>query len=173
MSRAFSLVLSIRPEWAGIEEVRASAVATLTAVYRNPEQAESLGMAVGELVENALKYGDWRNPAARAELHLSGDQHRIVIAVAQPSGSADHVRNLEEIIARIARAPSAEEAYVERMREVAVRTEGSGGLGLTRIAFESRCLLSVEQRADGVLVMSAETAAIPRNPGDQQPTTFS
>ncbi len=156
--RVFHVELPIRQEWEAIEPLRASVLACLRTVFRDLATCEALAMVACELLENALKYGDWaRAPAAPFTLRVTGTDREVEVVVANPVDPASAgVRQLLAELRRIEAAPSARDAFTERLRAVATTTGAMGGLGLARIAYEAGCALSAEL-ADGVLRVRAIT----------------
>lgn len=161
MRRLFHLELPLRQDWEAIEPLRDGVTACLRAVFRDLSVSESLAMVAGELLENAVKFGD---RAARAGqgfgLSVQGDERGVEIEVSSPAApSSPEVERLLAEIARIGHAPSPREAYLDAMRRVALRGGGSG-LGLARIAHEGGCDLSATVGTDGVLRVRAVTRSL-------------
>ena len=115
-------------------------------------------MVTGELLENAIKYGDWSGKESSFRLKVWGGGKRAHIAVENPvrpdDGSAHEVL---EILRWIRGFPSANEAYRARLIEIAKgpMTGGASKLGLVRIAYEGDCDLGAEV-SNGVIRVTAE-----------------
>ena len=73
----FSIDLTVRNEWRNVDLLRTSVQNCFIAVFADLDGCHAIAMVTGELLENALKYGDWargrprdipaaRRPAARA-----------------------------------------------------------------------------------------------------------
>src|SRR5262249_4675535 len=56
---AFSIDLPIRSDWANVDLLRTSVQNCFTAVFSEVDGCQALAMVTGELLENAIKYGDW------------------------------------------------------------------------------------------------------------------
>ena len=161
MRRLFHLELPLRQEWEAIEPLRNGVTACLRAVFRDLAVCEALAMVAGELLENAVKFGD-RGPRADQGFGLSvrGDERGVEIEVSNPvDTSSKAVALLLAEISRIGHAVSAQEAYLDAMRRVALRGGGSG-LGLARIAHEGGCDLSATVGTDRVLRVRAVTRSL-------------
>lgn len=163
-SRWVRLELTVHPEWQLVERVRTAATAGL-AMLLPPERCEILGMVVSELLENALKYGDYSKqhgvPAA-AHLKVVGTETEVEIVVEHPvHDGSDHLRRLFTLLGRLAAAESPEQAYVDQLREVAIRDGGSGGLGLARICYEASCRIDARQLPDGRLRIATRVPTVP------------
>jgi hypothetical protein len=157
--RVFHVELPIRAEWDTIEPLRASVLACVRAVFQDVSMSETLSMIATELVENAVKYGDWtrRDPAARFTLRVAGDEDAVEVVVSNPVHPAAGTERLLHEVRRIADASSAEDVYLERMRALAATPGGEGGLGLARVAFEGQCELAAALGPDGVVEVRAVT----------------
>lgn len=157
--RVFQVELPIRRDWGSIEPLRVSVLSCLRAVFPDQPLCDSLSMVATELLENALKYGCWTgSDAALFGLRVAGDDDEVEVAVSNPVDPSDPglARLLSELD-RIQAAPSPEDAYLERMRQVAVTPGAHGGLGLARIAHEGGCALSADVSPAGVLRVRAVT----------------
>lgn len=60
----FSIDLPVRSEWANVDLLRVSVQDCVTAVFGDIAGCRSLAMVTGELIENAIEYGDRRVQAA-------------------------------------------------------------------------------------------------------------
>ncbi|MFN7131892.1 MAG: hypothetical protein ACK4N5_07410 [Myxococcales bacterium] len=146
------LSLPVRPDWDSVELLRCASVQCLATVFRDRDYCDVLGMVAGELLENALKYGDWSGPGERRLLvRANGD--RVEIMVRHPV-AAPPVR-LFALLEHLRAAPSPEAAYLDRMQRVALDPESTGGLGLARIASEARCTLEAAMLTDSVVQVAA------------------
>jgi len=156
--RLFHIELPVRQEWTAIEPLRQGVTACLRAVFRDLALCETLAMVAGELLENAVKFGDPKAPGAQGfGLSVVGDEGGVEVEVSNPADPASpSVEKLLTEISRIVHAPSTQEAYLDAMRRVAVRGGGSG-LGLARIVHEGGCDLSARVGSDGVLRVRAVT----------------
>ena len=147
----FSIDVPVENRWDNVERVRVAVQSCFEAIFRDVAGRDAIAMVTGELVENAIKYGDWTSGRGLFRLRVWGDQEAASVAVTNAiepkSGSAERVR---ETIAFIAAQPSPLHAYQARM--VAVAGGGSvGGLGLVRVPEIE--LESLRGDADGPVVM--------------------
>jgi len=115
------------------------------------DAADGLAMAAAELVENAVKYGEWRG-GGTVGVVLVVEEQAARVAVENPLTDA---ARLEAHLAWLRSFPSAQEAYRARIRQIAESNDATrGGLGLVRVAAEAGC--TVEQRlANGLVVVTA------------------
>ncbi len=169
MRRCFQVELPVNPEWEAIEPLRKTIVACLRAVFGDLQVCESLAMVAGELLENAVKFGartSGREPGLR--LWVVGDELGVGIEVSnQVEPSDPKVARLREELERIGRAPSPREAYLDALRRVALGGN-KAGLGLSRIAHEGGCDLSIVEE-DGLLLVRANTRSLQARPPTPAP----
>lgn len=146
---SFSLDLPVRNEWRNVELLRTSVENCFQAVFADVDGKSAISMVTGELLENALKYGDWDSEAARRafRLRVDGDRDRAVVMVQNPIRPGDP--GLDEVLATVAwirtfKSPG--DAYRARLLEIA-QAEGEVGpsrLGLVRVAYEGNCTVDAE-----------------------------
>ena len=94
----FSIDLPVRSEWANVDRLRTSIQSCFTAVFSDFESCRSLAMVTGELVENAIKYGDWTAADDRRfRLRVWGEGRSAHVLVENPvqhgTGDAAEVLN--------------------------------------------------------------------------------
>ena len=122
------------------------------------DQAYALSMTAQELLENAVKYGGFTNPAQRVELSVAMGQTDVTIEVKAPAHQ-DPVRlkKLDDTVQWIRGYQSPFEAYVEKLKQVSAQPyePGESGLGLARIAYEGQCVLDFYVDETNTLAMSA------------------
>jgi hypothetical protein len=152
----FSIDLPIRSDWANVDLLRTSVQNCFTAVFSDIDGCQALAMVTGELLENAIKYGDWtEGPGGAGAFRLRvwgegtrGDGgQRAHVCVENPIRADDpSVAEVLATLAWISTFPSAQEAYRAKLLEIA---EAAGQLttsrlGLVRIAYEGNCTLHAE-----------------------------
>lgn len=170
---SFSIDLPIRGDWANVDLLRTSVQNCFTAVFSDIDGCQALAMVTGELLENAIKYGDW-SPAGGGDggsfrLRVWGETarpgqpgHNAHVQVEnpiRPAGKDDpHVAAMLQTLEWIKTFPSAKEAYRAKLLEIAAaRDEASPSrLGLVRIAYEGSCTLHAEI-TDNVLRVTADS----------------
>jgi hypothetical protein len=155
----FSIDLPVRSEWANVDLLRTSVQNCVTAVFSDIEGCRSLAMVTGELIENAIKYGDWSGSVEqRFHLRVWGEGRSAHVSVENPVQQDD--QNAEQVLNTLRwmrRFPLPIDAYRAKLLEVAAadREVGNSKLGLVRIAYEGNCTLTAEL-ARGVLRVQAE-----------------
>jgi len=142
----FSIDLTVRNEWKNIDLLRTSVQNCFIAVFADLDGCHAIAMVTGELLENALKYGDW-NSADRAmfRLRVQGREGNIEVSVQNPLRPSDpDASALMSSLEWLNSYPKPEAAYRARMLQIA-QEEGDAApsrLGLVRIAAEGNCRIS-------------------------------
>lgn len=155
----FSIDLPVRSEWSNVDLLRTSVQNCFTAIFSDIEGCHALAMVTGELIENAIKYGDWSGASEqRFRLRVWGEGRAAHVSVENPVHNNDP--NAQEVLKTLGwmrNFPSAIEAYRAKLLEVAstVRAPSDSKLGLVRIAYEGNCVLAAEITSD-VLRVQAE-----------------
>ncbi len=152
MVRRLLIDLPVRTEWASIEVIRTAVVNCLGVVFRDMDECHAIGTIISELLENAIKYGNWTREEDVLRLAVTGEPGHVTVVVEHPlDQGSEHARKLQEMLAALRRFPTAAAAYQARLADVAARPDGGGsGLGLARLAYEANCVLTAE--FDGALV---------------------
>jgi len=155
----FSIDLPVRSEWANVDLLRTSVQNCFTAIFSDIEGCHSLAMVTGELIENAIKYGDWAGSEEhRFRLRVWGEGRSAHVSVENPVSSND--TNAQEVLHTLGWMrgfPTAIDAYRAKLLEIAAaeRAPSDSKLGLVRIAYEGNCVLTAEI-ARSVLRVQAE-----------------
>lgn len=151
------LELSLAPEWDTVKDTWDTCLAHLAAQGLDEDTAFSLGMVAQELLENAVKYGDFSPGRDRIHFAISGRADALVIEVRTPLGNPAALERLDGMIQWIRGFQNPFEAFVERLKEIAARPYANpeSGLGLVRVAYEGQCLLDFYVDDADVLAMSA------------------
>jgi hypothetical protein len=145
---SLSLDLAVSPAWRHVDRIRTAILNAVSAILKDDERCHDVGMVASELVENAIKFGDWER-AEKPRLHVAvrGDSRGLSVEVRSPvDPSAENLARLREIIQALERAPTPAQAFRERL--LAIAGEGSSGsqsrLGILRIASEAGGRVSAE-----------------------------
>jgi hypothetical protein len=155
---SFSIDLPVRSEWSNVDLLRTSVQNCFTAVFSDIEGCHSLAMVTGELLENAIKYGDWSGAEEqRFRLRVWGEGRSAHVSVENPISGDEHAGEVLKMLGWMGTFPSPDEAYRAKLLEIAAAERGVGvsKLGLVRIAYEGNCKLNAEI-SPGVLRVHAE-----------------
>jgi hypothetical protein len=120
--------------WQRIREVRsqvAEAFRDLPFEVRTAAQ-----MVTGELVENAVKFGEPVASCPDVRVRAAVEQGRVVVEVSNGVASRASIEHLLLMIQKISKSESRELLYIARLEEMLRSPATRGGLGLYRIGFE-------------------------------------
>jgi hypothetical protein len=151
------LALGIEPEWDAVKATWEPCRAMLGRAGLNDDESYQLAMVAQELLENAVKYGAYRG-GERIALEVRVAAEDATVEVKSRVGVDDaHLRRFDQRIQWIRGFQDPFEAYVERMKIVSAQpySNGESGLGLTRIAYEGRCMLDFYVDDESTLAVSA------------------
>jgi hypothetical protein len=156
---SFSIDLPVRSEWSNVDLLRTSVQNCFTAIFSDIEGCHSLAMVTGELIENAIKYGDWSGPdEQRFHLRVWGEGRSAHVSVENPvQQGGGNAAEVMKTLGWMRGFPSPCDAYRAKLLEIAAadRDPGDSKLGLVRIAYEGNCQLTAEL-VRGVLRVQAE-----------------
>lgn len=144
-----SLSLSFNRSWKQVPLVRTFVQSFLTANFRPGGTADPgrVAMAVGELLENAVKYAS--GELVEVDLRIAAEGSPYLRLSVSNQATPEALRTVEDLYRR-AMAGDPVTTYLEMMRESALGTEGHSRLGLIRIRVESGCNLLLESTATKV-----------------------
>jgi two-component sensor histidine kinase len=153
----FSIDLTVRNEWRNIDLLRTSVQNCFIAVFADVDGCHAIAMVTGELLENALKYGNWaQSERAMFRLRVVGNEGNIEVSVQNPLKPGDtNAQQLMTSLEWINSFPNPEAAYRARMLQIAQDESGDESpsrLGLVRIAFEGNCRLTAKIEKNTVTV---------------------
>ncbi len=162
----FSIDMTVRNEWRNVDLLRTSVQNCFTAVFADVDGCHAIAMVTGELLENALKYGDWvSGDRAMFRLRVHGSSSSIVeVSVQNPLRDNDtNGVTLAKAIEEINSYPKPEQAYRARMLQIAQNEEETSPsrLGLVRIAFEGNCKLAAKIENGTVTVTASLDLTLP------------
>jgi hypothetical protein len=157
---AIDIRLALAPEWPKADAVAMVAKAATAAAFAQRDVSDMVGIVACELMENAIKYGDWSGPA-KVMFSFRSDGDYLAIEVACPCDQASpHYERLSAALRLIEKA-NARDSYLERLAQIARDSNERGGLGLLRLAHEAKCRLSA-RLADNDLLHVQARLPLPR-----------
>jgi hypothetical protein len=150
----FSIDIPVENRWDNVERVRGAVERCFEAVFQDVAGRDAVAMVTGELLENAIKYGDWTGGHGFFRLRVWGDDTHSVVVVTNPvAPGSDGPARVAETIGFIEAQRSPLEAYQARLLQLAGGARG--GLGLVRVAYEGACQLAVGV-LEGHITVTAE-----------------
>ena len=140
-----SIEFKIKPDWDEIEKVRNESAEFLQSHELSDDTIHSLSMIISELIENGIKYGNFKVVANKVAVVINIDHNTVTIEVFNPVDESAfiHLSRLDRTIQWIRGYQDPFEAYVERIKEVSKKPlqDTESGIGLVRIAYEGKALL--------------------------------
>jgi hypothetical protein len=146
-----SFELTFRPSVELISVVRRFVMEFYQKVLQDHDASGRLALATHELLENAAKY----STDGEAMLCVTVDRAAGTVLVRTTNRATPGQREaLRTCFEEIAAAPDAGVLYAQMLRRSAVKTTGSGGLGLARIWAESDMALNLAVDGDTVEIQA-------------------
>ncbi len=154
-----SMKLTLKPNWEEIEKVRNSSSEFFRSHGFHGDAVNALTMVISELIENGIKYGNFKAPGNKVILTIHVGSRVVTVEVVNPVDETayNHLKRLDRTIQWIRGYQDPFQAYTERIRAVSkkpLRDEESG-LGLVRIAYEGKSILDFFVGDDNILNVSA------------------
>ena len=151
-----TLALRIEPEWDAIKMAWDPCRAMLARVGFGDDETYQLAMVAQELLENAVKHGEFR-PGERISFEVAAAADDVTLEVKSRVAGDGNLRRFDRMVQWIRGFQDPFEAYVSRMKTVSAQpySNGESGLGLTRIAYEGRCVIDFYVDDDSTLAVSA------------------
>src|SRR6188508_1944731 len=111
-SYGFEIDVPVRNEWSNVTLLVTSVQNCFHAMFGDIVDSHNVAMITGELLENAIKYGDWSSSAHehRLRLRVSGSPQRASITVENPA-TAESYADLRATLDWLEKFPSPDEAY--------------------------------------------------------------
>jgi len=139
------LNFDLTADWENLDHIRSKVEHFLKQNHFGLNDIYSIVMVCSELVENAIKYGDYNSPQSKISINIELNDSGIITEVKNPmlENNNRHVRQLDKTIQWIRGFQNPFEAYREKLKEVAEKDYivDESGLGLARIAYEGESIL--------------------------------
>ncbi len=149
----------IKPEWDEIHRARDECHAFLTDNELSDEVIDAIIMVMHELLENALKYGNYERSDATITYTMKIGGKNIIIEVTNPIfvDESQDFKMLDKTIQWIRGYQNPFEAYIEKLKKVSVMSleDKESGLGLVRVAYEGQAIIDFYVRDDNQISVSA------------------
>lgn len=151
--------LSIKPEWDNIETVRVNAENFLKSKELHEDVIDAIIMTVCELIENAIKYGNFSADICDITSSIAITERDITVEVQSPveEGEDMHLRRLDRIVQWVRGFQNPFEAYIEKIKEIALQPidDTQSGLGIVRIAYEGQSIIDFFVNDENIISVSA------------------
>jgi hypothetical protein len=166
---SFAIDLPIRNRWSNIDLLRTSIANCFSAVFQDLDGCQILAMVASELLENALKYGDWetRETTFRLRVWGSADEAHVMVENARKPDDRQ-AENLTATLDALKAFPTPADAYRAKLLELAQSSPEPdvSGLGLARVAYEANCVLRADVTDSTVCVTADMRVADILSPTD-------
>ena len=153
-----SIEFNVKPEWDEIEKIRNESAEFLQAHELTDDTIHSLSMIISELIENGIKYGNFKMVENKVVVIISIERNAVTIEVLNPvdESAEKHLSRLDKTIQWIRGYQDPFEAYIERIKEVSKKPlkDAESGIGLVRIAYEGKALLDFFVGENNILNVS-------------------
>ena len=153
-----SIEFNIKPDWDEIEKIRNESADFLQSHKLSVDTVHSLSMIISELIENGIKYGNFKMVENRVSVIINVKRNTVTIEVLNPvDENADkHLSRLDKTIQWIRGYQDPFEAYIERIKEVSKKPlkDAESGIVLVRIAYEGKALLDFFVGENSILNVS-------------------
>ena len=140
-----SIEFNIKPDWDEIEKIRNESADFLQSHKLSDDTVHSLSMIISELIENGIKYGNFKMLENKVVVMINIERNTVTIEVLNPvdESAFKHLSRLDKTIQWIRGYQDPFEAYIERIKEVSKKplNDVESGIGLVRIAYEGKALL--------------------------------
>ncbi len=147
-----------RPQWKEVESARSICQKALEKKEYPLDIVDAVTMITGELVENAVKYGDFLTVKDHITLSILTGK-KVIVEVKCPiiKSKNQHFSRLDRTIQWIRAHQNPFEAYIEKLKTVSTKleTDKESGLGLFRIAYEGMAILDFYVADNGIISVSA------------------
>jgi hypothetical protein len=142
--KAPALELRLPPRWDALPSAWEPCRKTLRDAGLRDDDVYSLCMVAQELLENAVKYGEFEDDGDAVGLAIGVTGEEVTIEVRnRVSSEPGRLRKFDQAVQWIRGFQDPFEAYVEKMKSASAHhyAEGKSGLGLARMAYEGRCIV--------------------------------
>ena len=140
-----SIEFNVKPDWGEIEKIRNESVDFMQSQELTDDTIHSLSMIISELIENGIKYGNFKIVENKVFVAINIERTTVTIEVLNPvdESSFNHLERLDKTIQWIRGYQDPFEAYIERIKEVSKKplNDSESGIGLVRIAYEGEAML--------------------------------
>lgn len=151
----FGINVPVRNDWSNVSLLVTSVQNCFNAMFANVNGSRTVAMVTGELLENAIKYGEWASQEQYLRLGVSGQADLARITVDNPT-SVESFQELQRSLDWMSGFPDAETAFRARLLALATTADPTvSRLGIVRIAYEGRCSITA-QFTDGIVSVCAE-----------------
>jgi anti-sigma regulatory factor (Ser/Thr protein kinase) len=149
------LFMRMHPSWMFVDDIRRFVESFCAAACPGADREEQLALAAHELVQNAIAHAS--TPGVELRLEVDRDAKRVRVSVSN-AARAEQVQTLRDRIDEARAQGDALQAYLAALHR---DPEARGGIGLSRVRFESSLDLDLAVDGDRVTVHASGPLAAP------------
>jgi hypothetical protein len=153
------LELTVSSDWSEVGRVNEEVAGFLRSSGLSKDAVDKYTMVVCELVENGIKYGNFREDQKTVQVRVGLGNGAISVLVTNPVGGVTqtYLAELDRTIQWVRGFQAPFEAYIARLRAISrepIHADKSG-LGLVRITYEGQAMLDFYLEENETLSVSA------------------
>lgn len=139
--------LIFNQDWCYVQSIWEFIKGLLGVMIRNFQKVELISLCVVELAENAVKYSAKDKIGIEPiRILLTHDKKNKLLTITTENPADDeNIKTLKTEIDRVMQKKEAQLIYLEKIKEVAERSDGKSQLGLIRIVYEGKAKLSMKK----------------------------
>lgn len=149
------LFMRMHPSWVFVDDIRRFVESFCAAACPGADREEQLALAAHELVQNAIAHAS--TPGLELRLEVDREAKRVRVSVSNKA-APEHVQVLRDRIDEARAQGDALQGYLAAMHR---NPEARGGIGLSRVRFESALDLDLSIDGDRVTVHASGPLAAP------------
>lgn len=134
----------LEPEWEKIDSIQDEVMDYILEQKKSEADSDAIGMIASELLENAIKYGQFSR-SQDIELVITINSASITVEVTNPIDDTndENIKRLDERIQWIRGFQNPFEAYIRAITTISSQhhNRGDSGLGLVRVAYEGHAII--------------------------------
>ncbi len=138
-------------KWNYLSTIRAFIQNYIDIIINDSKLAGKIAMAASELIENAIKYSSRTDIPLQFKLVILKTTEKKLYFEVRNYADSDNIDILKNEYKQMMRN-NPYESYLKKVKEVANRSDGKVGLGLTRVRYETNCELNIKTNEKLVIV---------------------
>ena len=150
--------MSVAADWLEIDNVYTASNKFFSSFNFDSNNVDRATMVTCELVENAIKYGNFEKNKT-VDVVVKIKKKKVTIIVKNPIGkkSETYLRELDKTVQWIRGFQNSYEAYIERMKKISTEPMSylKSELGIVRITYEGQAIIDFFIQEEKMLNVSA------------------
>lgn len=150
--------MNVAADWLEIDNVHTASNEFFSSFNFDSNNVDRATMVTCELVENAIKYGNFEKNKT-IDVGVKIQKKKVTIIVKNPIGkkSETYLRELDKTVQWIRGFQNSYEAYIERMKKISTEPMSylKSELGIVRITYEGQAIIDFFIQEEKMLNVSA------------------